>query len=1318
MKNQSEDFASLLGYYRTRAGLTQEKLGRKIGVHRNTIDKWERRIIIRLQSRGQVLRLADELILSKEERKVLIQAAGFPIKQWPTEVWTVPLLRDMFFTGRDDVFQSLRQLLLPGSTTALTQAISGLGGIGKTAVAVEYAYRYSQYYEAVLWLQADSWEVLTSECIKLAAELELPEHKETDQIIVEVQHWLRKHRHWLLILDNMTSPQEILPKFVPTDHRGSVLVTTRMHSVEPLAQTQVLTTMSEQEGILFLLRRTQKIAAKAGLEKVSSEQYNEAKQIWELMDGLPLALDQAGAYILETDCSFSAYREQYIHRNAELLQRRGMLTIGHEMSVATTFSLAFEQVKSLSPAAADILCICSLLYSEAIPEELFWEGAKYLGSHLADERNDKHLAIAVLLQYSLIQRNTDVRTLTIHRLVQAVLQDLLPDEEYSEWIGRATAVLSRIFPEVEFTTWSQCERYLPHVLACMSAIEQRELPLIHYALSLFYRAGQYLYERGQYSDAVPLCERALIALELVLELEDLRMVTPLTILAVLYKSLGKYEQAEPLYQRALAIREQQLGIEHVNVAASLTNLGELYHTQKKYEQAEPLYQRALVIAERQVAVRQFGVSAILHNLASLYGDQEKYEQAEPLYQRALALREQQLGAEHPETARTLNNLASLYEAQGKYEQAEPLYQRALVIREQQLGAEHPNTADTLNHLATLYQAQKKYEQAEFLHKKAFVILQQTLGIEHPNTVDTLDHLALLSIDQGKYEQAESLFQEAFTTQQKQAPEIGYSYVARSLSRLASLYEEVRRYEQAVRLYERILAIREQWLVAEHLETTETLERLARLYSVLGKYEQAEQLYQRSLAIREQQLGVQHPKTIITLNNLAMLYYHQEKYEQAELLFTRALVSGEGVLEDEDIAAVRVNLAAFYTKQEKYEQAEPLWQQAITLLQRTLGIEHSLTTGCLNTLENLYRKQGKDKQIEILYLDILAPSFDNQAHRYFSQGKYEQAEPLFKQALAIREQRLGVDHPDTATALDNLALLYYTQGKYGQAEPLFKQALAIREQRLGVDHPDTAESLNSLASLYLIQEKYEQAEPLFKQALAIREQRLGVDHSDTARSLNHLAALYNDQGKYEQAEPLYTRALAIQEKLESGDRGTVTTLNNLASFYRERGRYEQAMSLYQRALAIQKQRLGTELPHIVATLDTHAILDTATILDNLALLYDDVGAYGEAEQLYQQSLSIYEQRLGSEHPDTVIALNNLALFYQEQGKYKQAELLYRRLLSIRELTLGQQHPKTVKTRKSYATLLEKVRQQGKAAFLESSQPKQEMKEEERNVHREE
>lgn len=174
------------------------------------------------------------------------------------------------------------------------------------------------------------------------------------------------------------------------------------------------------------------------------------------------------------------------------------------------------------------------------------------------------------------------------------------------------------------------------------------------------------------------------------------------------------------------------------------------------------------------------------------------------------------------------------------------------------------------------------------------------------------------------------------------------------------------------------------------------------------------------------------------------------------------------------------------------------------------------------------------------LTPLATSLNELASLYYSQGRYAEAEPLYLQALSIREQTLGHDHPDGATSLNNLALLYKSQGRYAEAEPLYLQALSIREQTLGYNHPDVANSLNNLANLYKSQGRYAKAEPLLVQALSIREQTLGHDHPDVATSFNNLASLYDLQGRYAEAEPLYVRALAISEQQLGGKHPTTMT----------------------------------------------------------------------------------------------------------------------------------------------------------------------------------
>jgi tetratricopeptide (TPR) repeat protein len=343
---------------------------------------------------------------------------------------------------------------------------------------------------------------------------------------------------------------------------------------------------------------------------------------------------------------------------------------------------------------------------------------------------------------------------------------------------------------------------------------------------------------------------------------------------------------------------------------------------------------------------------------------------------------------------------------------------------------------------------------------------------------------------------------------------------------------------------------------------------------------------------------------------------------------------------------------------------------------------------LHQLALLYKSQGKYNEAEPLYLRSLsiyekqlgedhphvATSLNNLALLYRNQGKYEEAELLFLRSLSIMEKQLGENHPDVAASLNNLALLYDSQGKYNEAESLYLRSLFIREKQLGENHPDVATSLNNLAELYRNRGKYEEAEPLYLRSLSIMEKQLGKNHPFVASSLNNLALLYDSQGKYNEAESLYLRSLSIMEKqLGKNHPFVASSLNNLALLYDSQGKYNEAESLYLRSLSIKEKQLGENHP------------DIATSLNALAGLYESQGKYKEAEPLYLRSLSIYEKQLGENHPDVATSLNNLAGLYVSQGKYKEAEPLYLQSLSIYEKQLGENHPDVAQSLNNLASL---------------------------------
>jgi tetratricopeptide (TPR) repeat protein len=688
-------------------------------------------------------------------------------------LWNMPYPRNPYFTGREDILKKLYDALRTDKTAAITQsqAIGGLGGIGKTQSAVEYAYRYHNDYQAVLWARAETRQLLILDFVAVAGLLNLSEKDIQDQnkVVEAVKLWLKEHRDWLLIFDN-ADDLAIVREFVPPTFGGHILLTTRAQAMGRLAHRIEIEKMEPWEGALFLLRRAGIIEESDVFDEASEAKRNKAKEISQEMDGLPLALDQAGAYIEETSCGLAGYLDLYQKHGATLLKRRGGLIADHPEPVATTWSLSFEKVELANPAAAELLRLCAFLAPDAIPEGIITGGAPDLGRVLQPVASDPfelNAAIEELHKFSLVKRDPDAKTLTIHRLVQAVLKESMNGQTRREWAERTVRAVNLAFPDVtDVALWEQCERYLPHALACAALIEQWDMALPE-AAKLLNNSGDYLTVRAQYEQAEPLYQRALTIWERVLGPEHPNTAASLFSLASLYDDQSKYEQAELLYLRAHAIWERVLGPEHPNTAASLNNLAELYRKQGKYKQAEPLYQRALTIYERVLGPEHPSTATSLNNLALLYKARDMYKQAEPLYQRALTIYERVLGPEHPNTAASLNNLAEIYQAQGKNEQAEPLLQRALAIDEKAYGPDHPEVATDLNNLAVIYRAQGKNEQAEPLLVRALAIKEQQLGPEHPDTATSLNNLAALYDVQGRYEQAEPLLVRALAIKEQQ-----------------------------------------------------------------------------------------------------------------------------------------------------------------------------------------------------------------------------------------------------------------------------------------------------------------------------------------------------------------------------------------------------------------------------------------------------------------------------------------------------------------------------------------------------------------------
>jgi tetratricopeptide (TPR) repeat protein len=680
-----------------------------------------------------------------------------------------------FFSQRDSELTELHTLLQSHKKVV----VYGMGGLGKSELVNAYARKHQADYAHLFWLSAESGDILQNDLRQLAEQFGIDE-KDNWFELLRVE--LNRHADSLLILDNLDEFegdewQKLKPLLQALSGCSvTLLLTSRCEPLTDMAAPLSLKLWQAQQSRAFLLQRTGKAEP-----SVLPESEALTKLIAEFA-GLPLALEQAGAFIKQKRCGFADYWQKYEKEKSDVLRFEGV-DLKHQ-PLLITLELALEKQ---SEAARQLFNMCAFLNSDAIPEEIV---EALIEGDYTEARN-------ALLDYSLLEYDEGNAYLRQHRLLQQIAKSFLKPEAQKTLAEAVIAQVTSLFPyeSYDISTWQTCQRLLISALACDElsghfAIENEAMAYLYNQLAL------YLDKRhADYAQALPFYQQAYQLYEKLLGENHTGVATSLNNLAEIYRNQSRYEEALPLYQRSLAIWEQQLGENHPDVALSLNNLALLYYGQGRYEEALPLYQRSLAIREQQLGENHPDVAQSLNNLAELYRSQGRYEEALPLYQRALAIWEQQLGKNHPDVALSLNNLAELYRSQGRYEEALPLYQRSLAIREQQLGENHPDVAQSLNNLAELYSSQGRVDDALPLYQRSLAIWEQQLGKNHPDVATSLNNLAGLYANQGRYEEALPLFKRALNIQEKKLGE-SHPNFAISLWWIADTYQKQSCYEEA------------------------------------------------------------------------------------------------------------------------------------------------------------------------------------------------------------------------------------------------------------------------------------------------------------------------------------------------------------------------------------------------------------------------------------------------------------------------------------------------------------------------------------------
>jgi tetratricopeptide (TPR) repeat protein/transcriptional regulator with XRE-family HTH domain len=794
---------------REQRGWSQKQVGAAIGTNAVMVSRWE----CGAMKPGPHFRQRLCAVYDRTPEELgFVPAAEVSAAVCRPEVWRVPR-RNGYFTGRESFLERLHEAL-GARTPGVPQAVTGLAGVGKTQSALEYAHRWSGSYRAVLWADATSRESLTADFVAFAEALELPvgPDEEPPVVVAAVQRWLEQHTGWLLVLDNVDD-LAAAEAFLPPG-QGSVVLTMRAQASGTVAEGIELEAMPSEEAVLFLLRRAKAVPPDGRVDEAPAAERHAAEQIASDFGGLPLALDQAGAYVEETDCGLAGYLARYRTQQGELLRRRGAQARDHPASIAATFALAFSQVERAGVAAADVLRLSAFLHPDGIPEELFGsESVPGCADQLAFDS-----ALEVLRRYSMVRRDPTTRTVSVHRLVQAVVRGTMDQDERSQWAERAVGAIDRVVPDIQTATWRGVQRYAQQALRGVALVDEWELHSPE-AARLLDQMGTYLRDHAQSERAESLLRQA-VAMRASLHGPDHPLTaTSVANLGRLALDAGRYEESADLYRRALDVRERALGPDHADVADALTGLARVLYDQGRYAEGEPLLRRALEVHEHTVGPDHPQTATTLNTLGMVYRTLARWEEAEPLLRRALAIREREMGPDHPLAARVLNNLAIVLADCKRYDEVEALYRRALAVTEQAMGPDHPSLAVYLHNLAGLHRDRGELDVAESLYRRSLAIRERTMGPDHPTIANHLTSLATILEKEGRLDEADAAAQRALAIWRR-TPGGDNEYSARTLGLVARIAAGRGDLTEAAGLLEQAIAISRQKLGAAHFRTTQ------------------------------------------------------------------------------------------------------------------------------------------------------------------------------------------------------------------------------------------------------------------------------------------------------------------------------------------------------------------------------------------------------------------------------------------------------------------------------------------------------------------
>ncbi|KAF3481171.1 kinesin light chain [Arthroderma uncinatum] len=769
----------------------------------------------------------------------------------PSPCSTIPFLRDRDFVVRQTILDQINEKATPGFWAALV----GLGGVGKSQLAIEHGYRIrDQRPETwVFWVYASNSARFEESYREIAERAKIPKRDETDNILKLVYDWLCNHgRKWVIILDNADEPDFLLKPgpsdqgqsngrglitYLPKAQNGSVLITTRSRqaALQLVGESDIIPVEPMDETHAIALLRT-----KLG----STTNDGSLANLAEALEFMPLAIAQAAAYISQRAPRVSV--EQYFEkfqksdsRKTSLLSFEGgkiRRDTDAKNSVITTWQISFEHIRERRRSATDLLSYMSFFDRQGIPEFMLHccRNGMRPDESASDEDSDEDRDsvsstsesseddgfendLQVLRDYSFISVGGDPSLFEMHRLVQLATRKWLKAHGAHEtWKQQFIRQLSANFPDGDYKTWAICQVLFPHAKVALG-LEPEDKEVVGMWTSLLGNAAEYTMAKGNTADSDELAEKSLEVCKKVFGDEDALTLDAMGRLGLSCFYAGKWAKAAELLEEVVEKRKRLLGEEDPTTLVSLGNLSAVYTHLGRLVEVEEI---GLHVLERTKVVRGAedpDTLTTMSYLARTYAGQERWKESQELAMEVLEIRKRVLGLEHPNTLTSMGVLADAYTNLERLEEATELEEQVLEIHNRILGAEHPNTLTVMHNLAVTYRDQGRLKEAEELGVKAMEMGIKVDGREHPATLSTMAHVALTYWEQGRWEEAEKLETEVFESRKRLlGPE--HKDTLRAMNNLACTWKEQGKVREAIDLMVECLQLSIETLGPEHRDT--------------------------------------------------------------------------------------------------------------------------------------------------------------------------------------------------------------------------------------------------------------------------------------------------------------------------------------------------------------------------------------------------------------------------------------------------------------------------------------------------------------------